>query len=291
MKTPRRNPATRSVSRRAFLRRGAFFSAGALGSVCAPSSAVAPAAGAASFPVIDYGRSFLVGQAPANQVRFWVESRTRMLDERSGRHEDFYQCASCKAESTFAEKELFLTDNYDFLPIFGPEDGVIFRRKAWLNPDYRTVKKAAQMWDGPRYDVRMPSSVQLLSDNDAIRRASHEGHAIVAQTELADSSTGLRAIIEFPVKTLNIHDERNLYQVDTGPIAFPDLSQRFGSFAEALSLAFIAFNAPHFADFVIEDVTPLKEADREVARVRHFERVVSLPAQNRLYALNAAEPR
>ncbi len=284
MKTPPAHPAIRTVSRRTFLQLGALGSAGAL----FPAAALA---GTPSLQVIDYGRSFLVGQAPANQVRFWIESRTRIVDERSGLHEDFYQCASCKAESTFAEKELFRGDNYDFLPIFGPEDGVIFRRKAWLNPDYRTLKKTAQMWDGPRYQVRVPASVQLLADNDAIRRASHEGHPVVAQTEFADSTTGLRAIIEFPVKTLNIHDERNLYQVDTGPIAFPDLSRRFSSFAESLSLAFVAFNAPHFADFVIEDITPLKEGEREVARVRHYERVVSLPAQNRLYALNAGEPQ
>ena len=80
---------------------------------------------------LDYGRSFLIGRAPANQVRFWVESRTRIIDEGAGRHEDFYQCASCKAESTFVEKELFRSNNYDFLPIFGPVEGVIFRRKAW----------------------------------------------------------------------------------------------------------------------------------------------------------------
>lgn len=255
----------------------------------ASAALLAPAATAAGKPetleVIDYARSFLIGKTPANRVRFWVESRTRIIDERTGRHEDFYQCASCKAESTFADKDLFRADNYDFLPVFGPEDGVIFRRKAWLNPDYRSVKKAAQMWDGQIYKVRKPAACRLLANNDEIRRASHEGHPIVAQTEIADEVSGLRAIIEFPVKTLNIHDERNLYQVDTGPVAFPDLSARGTSFAESLSLAFIAFNAPHFADFVIEDVTPIKEGEREIAQVRHYERIISLPASNRLFAL------
>ena len=52
-----------------------------------------------------------------------------------------YQCASCKSENTFAPKDLFHKENYDFLPIFGPEDGVIFRRKATLNKDYKTVRK------------------------------------------------------------------------------------------------------------------------------------------------------
>ena len=40
--------------------------------------------------VIDYGRSFIRGRAGANRVRFWVESRTRIIDERSGAVEDYY---------------------------------------------------------------------------------------------------------------------------------------------------------------------------------------------------------
>ena len=31
---------------------------------------------------LDYGRSFLIGTWPENEVRFWVESRTRIIDEQ-----------------------------------------------------------------------------------------------------------------------------------------------------------------------------------------------------------------
>ena len=56
---------------------------------------------------------------------------------------------------------------------------------------------------------------------------------------------------------MNIRDEEPTFQVDTGPVAFPDLSRRYERLPDALSLAFVAFNAPHFADFVIEDETPI----------------------------------
>src|SRR5690348_14829018 len=97
---------------------------------------------------IDYGNSFLVCNWPENRVRFWVESRTRFVDEGRGVVEDYYQCASCKSEYTFAEKELFQPDNFDFLPIFGPELGVIFRRRVWLNPNYKSVQPFSKMWEG-----------------------------------------------------------------------------------------------------------------------------------------------
>ncbi len=57
------------------------------------------------FP-IDYGRSFLANPSPANSVRFWIESRTILFDDNSDSEPiHFYQCASCKSENTFGEKD------------------------------------------------------------------------------------------------------------------------------------------------------------------------------------------
>ena len=240
-------------------------------------------AGAGMEP-IDYGRSFLQGKWTENRVRFWIESRTRIVDTGRGVTLDYLQCGSCKSENTFAEKDLFHKDNYDFLPIFGPEDGVIFRRKAWGNPDYRQVRKAAEMWSGQVYKLVRPRKIRLLRTNREIRAATDAGTPIVAQTEINDAGTGLRAILEFPVKTMNIHDGRDLYQVDSGPVAFADLTQRYGRPAEALQLAYVAFNGPGSADFVIEAPTPIAAGGREVARVHHYSQLKSLPAVNRLFA-------
>ena len=235
---------------------------------------------------LDYGRSFLLGTWPQNEVRFWVESRTRIVDERNGRTEDYVQCASCKSEDTFAEKDLFYEDNYDFLPIFGPEYGLIFRRKACLNPDYRTYKRTREMWDGPEYHLEeCPSFQQLTTPQDSVR-ATLECRVIVAQTEIQNDETGLRAILEYPVKTLNTRREDNAYQIDTGPVAFPDLGRRPEKLVELFSLAFVAFNAPSFADFVIEVPTLIDTAhEADKTQVYHYSQRVSLAAKNRLYAV------
>ena len=56
---------------------------------------------------------------------------------------------------------------------------------------------------------------------------------------------------------MNIDEEADIYQVDTGIVLFPDLSKRYDPQIEAFSLAYVAFNVPHFADFVIERPTQL----------------------------------
>jgi hypothetical protein len=113
--------------------------------------------------VIDYGRSFVCTSADFNSPRFWIESRCRIIDDESGTTEDFYQCGSCKSEDTFAEKDLFYEDNYDFLPVFGREHGIMFRRKAWLNENYKTVYPVGDMWGGPRLHVVEPADVRELA--------------------------------------------------------------------------------------------------------------------------------
>ena len=233
---------------------------------------------------LDYGQSFLIGNAALNEVRFWVESRTRIIDDQTGKVEDYIQTGACKSENTFGEKDLFYEDNYDFLPIFGPEYGVIFRRKAYVSGRYKSCPAADAMWEGQKYHLVESKDAKELTDNAAILAATYAYTPLVSQTEIRNEETGLRAIIECPVKTINTHREKNIYQVDTGPVAFPDLSTRHERHVDGIALAFIAFNVPHFADFILEVPTQIGEGDK-ATEVYHYSKRLSRPAQNRLYGV------
>jgi hypothetical protein len=234
---------------------------------------------------INYGLSFISCKWPENRVRFWVESRVRFVDEMNNIVEDYYQCGSCKSEDTFAEKNLFYKDNYDFIPVFGPEYGIIFRRKAYLNDNYKCCQKVEDMWKGQEYKLKKSEYFEILNNNESIRNATHEAIPLVAQTEIYNKENRLRVIIEYPIKTMNINDSRNLYQVDTGPVLLPDLTERYERFVDSIRLAFVAFNASHFADFVIEQPTSIIKGSKEVCQVYHYSEIVSLTAQNSLYAI------
>ncbi|MBP1988477.1 hypothetical protein [Paenibacillus eucommiae] len=234
---------------------------------------------------IQYNSSFITGKWSENSVRFWVESRTRFIDEQSGRSEDYYQCGSCKSEDTFAENNLFYEDNYDFTPVFGPEYGIVFRRHAYLTGTYKLCPEAVNMWGGQTYRLKEPAVCRLLNTNEEIRNATNEGWMLVAQTEISNPDLGLKAIIEYPVKTMNIHNEKNLYQVDTGPVCLPDLTRNYDRAADSIRLAYVAFNAPHFADFVVEQPTPIVADGNEICKVNHYSGPISLTASNRLFAI------
>ena len=236
---------------------------------------------------IDYGRSFICNTAEFNSVRMWIESRTTITDSKTGTSEVYYQGASCKSENTFAEKDLFPKDNYDFLPIFGNGKVLVFRRHSnKYGEGYRTIKKMEEMWGAnPVIYSPVPKVVTEIYTWEKIRDATAKGLPIVTQTEFSNAETGLTAIIECPCKTMNINHPKKIYQVDTGPVAFPDLTKRYDIQIDCLNLAFIAFNTPHFADFVIEAPTPIVDAEKEVATVYHYSRLVTLSTKNKILAL------
>ena len=274
-------------TRRRFLQTSAAALGGSfLGAGLRPESPARASDAAERIECLDYGRSFISGTAPFNCVRFWVESRTTIFDDEAGTAVDYYQCASCKSEHTFAEQDLFQGDNYDFLPILGDGYWLVFRRPARISPRYRTVSTTGELWGEPKMMLHNAVGVTELDTFEKIRDATAAGLPIVTRTEISNHETGLRAVIECPTKTMNISLDKSMYQVDTGPIALPDLTKRFEPQIDCMSLAFIAFNAPHFADFVIEQPTPVVEDEQEKCQVYHFSSPFSLPAKNVVLALN-----
>lgn len=236
-------------------------------------------------PPLDYGRSFVCNTASFNSVRFWIESRTRIWDTQSGDAVDFYQCGSCKSEHTFAPSQLFQEDNYDFLPILGGSNWLIFRRHAAVNARYRTTSPG-NLWGEPQLHLCDVPRATELETWEQIRDATSAATPIVTQTEISHEESGLRAVIECPCKTMNIGIDNRMYQVDTGPVAFPDLTRRYNPQIECLQLAFLAFNAPEFTDFILERPTVVTNDEGvELSQVYHYSQPFSLPARNRILAL------
>ncbi len=235
---------------------------------------------------LDYRRSFVCGTSALNSLRLWIESRTTIVDTATGNSTQFYQCASCKSENTFGDSDLFLSDNYDFLPIVGDRHWLIFRRHARLDSErYRETIPLPNAWGEPRLLIPEGADVRVLKTWEEIRDATAQGAPLVSQTEITNSETSLKAVIECPVKTMNISLEKQMYQVDTGPVAFPDfpdLKQTTVPLINCLQLAFVAFNQTDFADFVIEQPTAVIENESEVCRIYHYSNPISLPATNRI---------
>ncbi len=197
-----------------------------------------------------------------------------------------YQCGSCKSERTFAQENLLQEDNYDFMPIYGGEDLLILRRHADVRDDYRQLRKVKDVWGEPNMRLHFGTTVTELKTFEQIRDATATDIPLVAQTEMSNEETGLRCVLEYPIKTMNISIDNRIWQVDTGPIALPDLTRHFDPPVDSVRLAFAVFNAAHFCDFVIEQPTPVFRDEQEVCQVYHYSNPVSFPAKNRVLSVS-----
>eukprot|EP01043_Picozoa_sp_COSAG02_P026198 COSAG02_NODE_1502_length_12258_cov_12.486142_2_plen_363_part_00 len=303
--------------------------------------------------LIDFGHSYVQGPVSSevrNAIRFWIESRTTLYDDKTGTSTCFYQCGECKSENTFGSHNLFHRDSYKFLPVYGEDALVVFHtgnlmqpvpptsgaRETYEEPGIAFPEHPGsgprvapgRLYDGPAVrgrgstnennpaPVQPPSpvpyrtitygeeyaatgsfgvtSLQLhpakgyevdLTDYSKVVEATKAGHQLVGRTELSDPATGMRAVLEYPVKTMNLETATEIWQTDTGPVAVPDISRRYDPAIACISLGFVAANNRQLdrADFVLEQLMQLPGGGG--VEVLHYCNPFSLPAKNTMWAL------
>lgn len=239
--------------------------------------------------VCDYSRSYVtfITKGRGNLARLQVESRCIVLDGAGNAEDEFYYFASCKSEDTYANENLFYENNYDFSGIFSREQYVIFRAGISHPEQYAERGTVAERFEGALFQIRPAQGVRQLDDNTAIVQATLAGLPLVGRTEIADPDGTRRAVLEYPIKTINVQDEQNIYQVDTGPLPFPDFAAQADSVLGQLELAYVAHNRPDEAYFILQRRQAITQDGEEVCHVCHYSDIRRMAAKNRLMSVAA----
>jgi len=208
-----------------------------------------------------------------NNVRINLECRcaiTPTSGPEKGKTTVYVLGASCKTERVGAPDHLWLEPNADFAPILSTEDFLLI--KSWQKNDMgvmrnpaslgvqpeRQIGKVKEAWVGVSIELPEVGGVEL-KDINAIIEGIRGTNYLVSHTEYEQN--GYHVAIDHPVKTINYSERENVFQTDTGPILLPDLSPERSKpgdpFIGRFDLAFSAFNAPTFAEFIVNKPTPL----------------------------------
>jgi len=231
--------------------------------------------------VCDFSKSFVTftTKGRTNNARLLVESCCKVIDEIRETSEDFFFFASCKSEHTYVEKGLFSTHNYDFCGIFSKDDFVIFRTHASYKEGYQQVDRVNNYFEKVCLDIKTTSG-QILQDNKEIVQATLNNIPLVGRTEIKSADNRFRALIEYPIKTINVNDEKNLFQVDTGPFLFPDFKSCTERIIGMFCPAYVAFNKTDWAEFILQKPTSILDKDQELCKVYHYSEIRVLEAKN-----------
>lgn len=225
-----------------------------------------------------------------NNVRGPVECRLEITDPQSTK-EEFILMASCKSEQVWVPGNIWHQPNADMCAIASKSHFLVV--KQWdkcnkgvmrypesLGPQpHRQLENPDDAFDRFSIDIKMTKANELKTTPQIVETLFSD-KPVVSRTEYKQNDYSV--MIEYPVKDVNFSERENYYQVDTGPIIFPDFSATSRELIEKLHLAYIAHNCPQWAELIV--CVPTKIDDK--TSVHHYSKSVRIEeTKNSLFVI------
>ncbi len=202
---------------------------------------------------------------------------------RTGTAEEFYLIAPCRTEWMYRETELIQNPSGEYRVIFSQDRQLSVGK--WIDENRpREGSMPTSGFTSLSFTIASLPATALPTDR-AVVDATMQNLPIVAKTELVNAGTGLRATLEYPIRTMNFHPERGRFQVDTGPLIFPDLAMDAALPIDRCKLAHTVYNTFDYAEFVCKQPTPLDRDGVEVASIFHYSNYHQLAVTNTLFSV------
>ena len=230
----------------------------------------------------DFTRSFLTFTAHerSNIARIMIDARCTLTGS-DGSAREFVLIAPCRSEVMYVEEGLLQQPNYEFCGVFGRDEFNIIRTRASCEGEKPDPGAVADRFDNVTIDIALHENVRPLPDGAAIVEATLANLPLIGRTTL--DCEGGRALIEYPVKTMNVRPEGNLFQVDTGPLPFPEAIPAAGREVEQFRFSHVVYNRFDYAEFIVLDATPIGGGQS----VSHYSRIEPRRVTNELFCAEA----
>lgn len=214
--------------------------------------------GSYTLNAIDFAHSYMtwLPHDNGNIARIQLDAACTLIDEKSGKHQQFYLIAPCRAERMYLDTPLFQLPNYEFCGIWSADEFLIIRT-AWVSErDNRQYGLGRERWRQIRLDICTFVQSQVLKDDAAVVQATLNNLSLSARTEVVDAGGGVRARLEYPIKTMNLMQDPPRFQVDTGPLILPDFQASVDHTIECFEMAHVVYHGFDKAEFILRKPAP-----------------------------------
>ena len=222
-----------------------------------------------------------------NNARIPIECRCVVTEKATDQSQAFVLGASCKTERVGVEGDIWLEPNADFCPIFSDDRYLSLKTYSQVGTTMELFPPGSgsqsdrqtglidETYDSVKIEMTECEGTPLDSAQEIVE-AVLANQNLVARTELENDR--YHALIEHPVKTINANERDWIYQTDTGPVLFPDLSVEPDAMLTSLELAYSAFNCPDWIEFIVRRVTPTTSD----VSVYHYSDAVRCDSRNQM---------
>ena len=248
--------------------------------------------------MIDFANSYMTwfGDSGGSISRIAIEAACTVFDA-AGQQDDYYLIAPCRAEHTHSDGQLIVMPNYDFRAIFGRTDYRLLRKHWVSDPDYLDdaglnttggrvldeVGRHTDRWADLKLDIGRFDRFTELADRQSVVDATLENRTLAASTELVDETSGVRAVLEYPVKTMNVLPSQTRYQVDTGPIIVPDFASTAEPAIGRFDVAHVVYNLFDRGELILRRPISVDQGASR-ASVTDYSHRTEYTGRNRLFA-------
>jgi len=175
--------------------------------------------------ILDFSRSFVTFfTTPAqggNIARIQIDA-TCQVDGwgPDGGVGEFHLITPCRSEVMYEEGQLYQMPNYEFCGIFAATELVLLRTHWTSDREAPEHALPHERFERVAIDLEhLPA--EMMPDDSAVVDATLVNRRLAARTELVDPASGAKAVIDYPIKTMNVRKDPANFQVDTGPILVP----------------------------------------------------------------------
>lgn len=237
--------------------------------------------------VLDFSRSFMTFSTSARQgsniARIQLDATCRIEGWGDDADQDYVLIAPCRSEYMYRDGPLFQMPNYEFSGIF-TEDEVVLLRTHWTSeaeaPEYA---KAVDRFDRVAID-RSHMNAELLVSVEDIVEATLANRRLVARTTIQDAASGTTAMLEYPIKTMNVTTDPGQFQVDTGPLIVPDFSSTKVPHILRFAVAHIVYCSFDRSEFILRRPHVVGERDQQPVSVTDYSEVIFASAEHQMWA-------
>jgi hypothetical protein len=136
-----------------------------------------------------------------------------------------------------------------------------------------------------RIDLRFLADTQPLTTDEQVVQATLKNLFLMARTHVEHNDPHLSAVIEYPVKTMNVCEKTTRFQVDTGPLLWPEFASKESLAVQRFALAFICYNTYADGEAVLRVPTPILVDGRSVSQAWHYSKIVPIKARHELFCV------
>ena len=274
----------RKANRREFLQTTA--GAAAVGTVlglpaCAPQEQPDQASGPAPEAMIDFERSFFTwtsqpfkpdphyinaggmtqGEGSVRNVRVTYDAKCDITNTKTGETEELFLLSPCRSEYTIPKEEFFQLPSGEWRVCYSRTHRIPLGRR----PSTEEEKSQASELNlaDTRFTTRMHSNFAVLRSAQEVIDATLADKPLNARTTYEDEVGGYSWALEYPVRTMNLNPEEGLFQIDTGPIPFPDMNSYDGKRPMRALLSYVAFSEFDSAEFILRREVEPSEEDKK----------------------------